>query len=341
MSAIHLAHAVQLQIVPSFKTGGTFIEDARTLNVERICQHVMAEKGEADTHLFAFPEFSLHGYTFGVGVQDWLRASISIPGPEVDTISRAAQAANAYVSFCTYELIPEFPGRFFNTNVVIAPNGDVIHVYRKLYAMTAKTRPGDVYDRWVDLFDEDSLFPVVETPFGKLGALIARDINWPEAARTLALKGAEVIINPLGAGRSTTGGETGADWIRPVRAHENLTYIVCANIGPFVGEDGDVNAAGRTKSEIVDYTGAIVARAETEGESVTSSILDIEALRAYRRQKNVNYLAQFQPHLHVDGLAKASLFPKNGWLDRPIESAVENEQVEQDVLARMSQAGVI
>lgn len=341
MSAVHLAHAVQLQIVPSFKADGAFIEDARAKNVDRVCRHVTADKGEADTHLFAFPEFSLHGYTFGVGVQDWLRASVSIPGPETDAISEAAQAANAYVSFCTYELIPEFPGRFFNTNVVIAPNGDVIHTYRKLYAMTAKTRPGDVYDRWVELFGEDSLFPVVETPFGKLGALIARDINWPEAARTLALKGAEVIINPLGAGRSATPGDTGPDWIRPVRAHENLTYIVCANIGPFDGDDKEINAAGRTKSEIVDYKGVIVARAESEGESVTSSTLDIDALRAYRRQKNVNYLAQFQPHLHVGALANASLFPKNGWLDRPLESAAENEEVEQDVLSRMSQNGII
>lgn len=341
MSAVHLAHAVQLQIVPSFKADGTFIEDARAQNVERICKHVRADKGRADTHLFAFPEFSLHGYTFGVGVQDWLRASISVPGPETDAISKAAQSAKAYVSFCTYEVIPEFPGRFFNTNVVIAPSGDIIHVYRKAYAMTAKTRPGDVYDRWVDLFGEDSLFPVVDTPFGKVGALIARDINWPETARTLALKGAEVIINPLGAGRSSGAGETGQDWIRPVRAHENLTYIVCANIGPFVGEHRDVNAAGRTKSEIVDYKGAIIARAATEGESVTTASLDIEMLRQYRRQKNTNYLAQLQPYLHVDVLASASLFPKNGWLHRPLEDLTENERVEQDVLERMNKGGLI
>jgi len=120
-----------------------------------------------------------------------------------------------------------------------------------------------------------------------------------------------------------------------------LAYIVCANIGPFEGDDKEINTAGRTKSEIVDYKGAIVARAEGEGESVTSSTLDVEALRAYRRQKNVNYLAQFQPHLHVDALANANLFPKNGWLDQPIESTAENEEVERDVIERMIRDGLI
>ncbi len=138
----------------------------------------------------------------------------------------------------------------------------------------------------------------------------------------------------------STNEQSGADWIRPVRAHENLVYVICANIGPFGDDGGNVNDMGRIRSEIVDFTGKVLARADTEEETVVVSPLDMDALRRLRTQKNTNYVAQLQPHLHASAYADADLFPANGWLEEPIEKDEENDRTERCVIDRMIANGL-
>lgn len=328
------AAAVQLAITPAFDADGRFLAEARERNLAGLCAHVQ----EADADLIVFPEFSLQGYSPSARVPAQIQAAIEIPGGETDRVGEAAQRAGAYVSFCTYERIAEFPGRFFNSNVIVGPAGDVELVYRKLYAMTTKTRPGDILTQWLDAFGRESLFPTLDTSFGRIGSLVAGDMMWPETARCLALKGAEVIVNPLGAAASETEGSSGADWVRPVRAFENQLFVVTANFGPLIGSALPLS---RAPSEIIDYTGSFLARSDTAEETVIRTSLDFNALRRYRMTQKKNLVAQFQPHLHVPEYAEANLFPADGWAQTPIADNEENWELERRVAEKMIARGII
>ena len=194
---------VQPAVRPVFKGDSSFRRDALRENLERTCEHVRTAARYSRSKVVVFPEFCLHGFQPGRSNVDWIEASIQVPGPETAQLGRAAKAAGCYVAVMVYEVIDAYPGRFWNTALVFDPQGEVALIYRKLYAMTGKTRPGDVYDDYVRRFGPQSLFPVLRTPFGNLGALICYDINFPEVTRCLALNGAEVFLHLSSEGRSS------------------------------------------------------------------------------------------------------------------------------------------
>lgn len=332
--------AVQPSIQLPYPTAQSFEPEAIEANIDRAVRHIEIARSEQGSDLVVFPEFFLTGYTLGVDVAGWIKASISFPGPQIDRLSKAAIAHGVYVAGAAYEVMPEFPGRFFNTAFLIAPSGEVVLKYRKLYAMTTKTRPGDVLDEWLQRFGAASLFPVADTPMGRIGALIARDAHWPEMARCLALRGAEILLTHNAAGAEP---ENGGLFARRSRAYENHCYLVCANIGPFVVDGVEECGSGRAPSEIIDYHGNVLAAEARPAELTVSAELDIEALRAFRTGGNPkgNFLAQLQPQLHVPFYQEANLFPTGGWKDNPIQDTSENANLEAAVVKRMIEDHVL
>jgi predicted amidohydrolase len=213
------------------------------------------------------------------------------------------------------------------TGFLIGPDGDqpedrVKLVYRKLYGLSAKTRPGDIHDTFVATFGRQSLFPVVDTPLGKIGCAIAGDVAMPEMVRALALRGAELVVVPAAAtyqaglpapsGAANQRLDANSSQVRRVRAWENLVYLAFANIGPFIDDDGAVGTA-RVPSEIIDYLGRVKARARTSGETLVTTSVDMNALRRHRADVRFNYLAQLQPALHAAEYAAAKTCPLNGF----------------------------
>jgi hypothetical protein len=133
-------------------------------------------------------------------------------------------------------------------------------------------------------------------------------------------------------------GQSGADVARMARAYENSVYIVAGNIGPFVGEpDGPL----RPPSEILDYTGKVIASGPNDSEGWISATIDLPSLRRHRATVGANPLAQLQPALHLPVYATADIFPSNGWAERPIQDELENVAMERRVLERMLEHGVL
>lgn len=326
--------AVQPRIRLAFTSADRFDGDAIRVNARNGARRIRAACVEHGASLVAFPEFFLTGYTLGVDMKGWLHAAIRIPGPETDVLSKAAQQANAYVAAAAFETIDRFPGRYFNSAFVIAPNGDIVLNYRKHYAMTSKTRPGDVMDEWLQHFGEDSLFPVASTTLGRIGAIVARDAHWPEMARCLALRGAEILYNPNASGAEPDDAGIHA---RQCRAYENHCFLISPNIGPFDNAGNGGDAIGRAPTEIIDFRGNMLARRQESDEFMLAADLDIEALRRFRVAGGGkgSFLAQLQPHLHTPVYGAAELFPANGWRDQPIRSVSENLEREAAVIRRM------
>jgi predicted amidohydrolase len=227
------------------------------------------------------------------------------------------------------ERIPEFRGRYFMSGFMVAPDGiepedQVKLVYRKLYGLSAKTRPGDIHDAFVATFGRQSLFPVVDTPLGKIGCAIDDDLSLPEMPRALAVRGAELVVVPAAATQDTGGSlpsgsgqriDPASSSVRRIRAWENGIYLAYANIGPFIDHDGAVGPA-RVPSEVIDYLGRVKARARTGGETIVATRVDMAALRRYRADVRTNYLAQVQPALHAAEYASAVLGHTNGFANR-------------------------
>ena len=74
----------------------------------------------------------------------------------------------------------------YNASALVGPDG-LLGIYRKVH----------LFDRETILFEKGNLgFPVFDLPFGKVGMMICFDWMFPESARTLTLKGAQLIIHP-------------------------------------------------------------------------------------------------------------------------------------------------
>jgi deaminated glutathione amidase len=333
---------VQPAVKPVFKGTGGFRRDALLENLQRACEHVLAAHKYFRARVVVFPEFFLHGFQPGRPNEDWIAASIRVPGPETERLARVARETGTYVAGMVYDVLDEFPGRFWNTAIVIDPRGEVVLTYRKLYAMTGKTRPGDVYDAYVKRFGGPaSLFPVLRTPLGNLGCLICYDINFPEVTRCLALQGAEIFLHISSEGRSSYHlPDGGWELARRVRAYENLAYLAMSNCGPTIDGEGPPDFS-HGHSQIVDFNGKVLNMAESAGETIVAAEIDIEALRRRRARASLNFLAELSPQIHAPLYAAARLWPANRWLDAPGSGVAENRKVEAEVIARMTADGVL
>lgn len=329
----------QPALKPVFKGTGAFDISRRWENVAKITDMTRAAAKQHGAKLVVFPEFCVQGYATGRSVGDWEEAGIELPGPETAELGKAAREAKAYVAGAVFEKIKAFPGRYFMSGFMLDPQGELCLVYRKLYALTAKTRPIDIYDAYVAKFGRAALNPVADTPLGKIGCAVAGDVHWPEVTRALAFKGAELVFNPTGAGMGPgyTGG--GEDIVRRARAFENLMYLAMSNFGPFI-DAGEAISTARVPSEIIDFRGNVISQAQTEGEAMATAEIDMEALRKHRSHPKTNFLAQLQPQIHAEDYASAIGSPKNGFLDRPVQDETGNIDFVKANWARMVASGV-
>ena len=108
---------------------------------------------------------------------------------------------------------------------------------------------------------DEPLFPVADTPIGRLGCAICYDWIFPEALRQLAANGAEVLIR-VSAYMDPWGATEPMDWwtvVNRCRALENTAFVVAANQGASLRHYPPYSWPGG--SMVVDYDGRILAQA--------------------------------------------------------------------------------
>ena len=183
------------------------------------------------------------------------KAALAPDGAEYDALGRIAQDNATFLSGNAYETDKAFPGLYFQASFVIDPSGAIVLRYRRLVSMFAPT-PHDVWDRYLDLYGLDGVFPVADTSIGRLGAIASEEILYPEIARALALRGAEVLLHST----SEVGSPalTPKDIAKRARAIENLAYVVSANSAGFIDSDLPANSTDGM-SKIVDFLGEVRA----------------------------------------------------------------------------------
>ena len=261
-----------------------------------------------DTRLVVLPEYFLSSFPMGEPFAVWRE----IGGAEYEALSAIAQANKCYLSGNVYEVDPKFPEFYFQCCFVIAPNGNVVLRYRRLISLFAPT-PFDVWDKYLDAYGIEGVFPVAKTEIGNIACVASEEILYPELARAHAIRGAEIICHStseVAAPLLTT-----KEICRRARAVENMCYVVSANTARIIGTPLLQDSTG-AMSKVVDYKGMVLAEAYPGESFCANAILDIDALRKYRALPGMSNLLSRQPlELYAASIAGRSISPKNFFLD--------------------------
>ncbi|HCG7918926.1 N-carbamoylputrescine amidase [Vibrio parahaemolyticus] len=164
---------------------------------------------------------------------------------------------------------------FFNSLVMIDADGTVLDNYRKSHIPDG---PG--YSEKYYFSPGDTGFKVWQTKFGKFGAGICWDQWFPELARSLALHGAEAIFYPTAIGSEPQDPtlDSRDHWQRTMQGHSaaNLVPVIASNrVGTEVDDGIETTFYG--SSFITDHTGAKIAEAPREGETIVYAEIDLAA----------------------------------------------------------------
>jgi predicted amidohydrolase len=160
-----------------------------------------------------------------------------IPGPSTQFLGECAARNHAYVVAGIYEREGK---AVYNTAVLLGRDGKLVGKYRKVCL------PREEIDGGITPGIE---YPVFDTDFGRVGMMICWDVSYPEVARELSARGAEMILMPIWGGNET---------LAKARAIENQVYVVAS------GYD--------FRTAIYDKAGEVLAKSEDKTSVIYSQI---------------------------------------------------------------------
>lgn len=191
---------------------------------------------------------------------------------------------------------------YYNTVVMLDADGAVLGHYRKSHIPES---PG--YHEKFYFSPGDTGFKVFDTAYAKVGVAICWDQWFPEAARAMALMGAEVLLYPtaIGSEPQDSSIDSSGHWQRTMQGHAaaNILPLVASNrIGTEKGERYSMTFYG--SSFIAGPTGEKVAEADRSTETVLTASFDLDEVRRYRHAWGVfrdRRPELYYPLLSLDG----------------------------------------
>lgn len=170
----------------------------------------------------------------------------------------------------------------YNSVAMIDADGSVLGIYRKSHIPQG---PG--YEEKYYFSPGDTGFRVWDTAAGRIGVGICWDQWFPEAARAMALAGAEMLLYPtaIGSEPPAPGYDSQPHWEMVMRGHAaaNILPVIASNrIGTETAPEG-TSVTFYGSSFIADHTGQLLAKAGRSGEEIVTATLDLDATAQLRR----------------------------------------------------------
>lgn len=222
--------------------------------------------GEEGAELIVFPEYVL--------------GHILVPGPSTDAIARAAKANHIYVIVGCWEDFPD--GTFANTALVFNRSGMIMGKYRKTHGAidhydetkrpwanppVGKSRDWMIRNDPEWIMEEGQDLPVFELDFGTIGILTCYDGWFPEPARILSLKGAELLVWINGRGGSVE------DFIVKSTMFQSHVAMIATN---------QAYGSGTMIGDCTRRPNQILARCPNKQESYVTATINLKRIRATR-----------------------------------------------------------
>lgn len=209
----------------------------------------------------------------------------AIPGPTSEHFATLARQHGIYLHAGSMVEQTDQPGKYANTSLVFDPSGATIAKYRKIHLYDVEI-PGRVSAKESDSVAPGDEIVTVEIEGVTFGLAICYDLRFPELFRLLALKGAEVLVNPA-AFMLYTGRDHWEVLLR-ARAIENQAWMLAAAQW---GQHEPAQACyGR--SLVIDPWGTVVAQAS---DGVGLVIAEIDTALVAKQRAEVPSLANRQP----------------------------------------------
>src|SRR5260221_395660 len=209
--------------------------DAKTPDERRRAyEPLIAEAAAKKADLVVLPEVVTYGK--GCTYQD---VAEPIPGPSTEYFGALAKQHNLYLA---PGLVERDGHLIYNVGVLIGPDGKLVGKYRKVCLPRAEIEGG---------VTPGHDYPVFDTRFGKVGIMVCYDGFFPEVARELSNRGAEVIAWPVMGCNPMLGA---------ARACENHVYVVSSThtdvkqhwmISAIFGQDGTPLAQAQDWGDVV------------------------------------------------------------------------------------------
>ena len=245
--------------------------------VKRNVERALSLMDSAGAELYVLPELFNTGYNF-VDEREVSRLAETVSGLTFQSIADFARKKSCHVVYG----FAEKDTKLYNSALLVGPSGS-LGLYRKIH----------LYDRENLFFARgDRGFPVFDLPFGKIGIMICFDWIYPESARTLALKGAQLVAHP-------------SNLVLPhcpdamvTRCLENRIFAATANrIGRENRGGFDLTYIG--KSELVSPRGEILERLSEDREEIAVVEIDLSLANNKRINLYNDLLPDRQPHSYL------------------------------------------
>ena len=251
------------------KVAGVQLESTtdRDENIHR-AQRLIGIAAERGASIVCLPQlFNTHWFPSTID-KDAVRLAESDEGPTITAMKEAAAIHGIVLISPIYERTEK---GFFNTAFVIGTTGEILGRYRKVHVPQIPMWEEKSY------FKPGNLgFPVIETPFARIGIQLCWDVFFPEGFRSLALDGADIIFAPTASAFI----QSHERWDRAIAAaaHSNGLFIFRVNrIGGAVGQEFYGRSfCVRPDGDMVDSPGG-------SGEGVVLTTIDLSEIGETRR----------------------------------------------------------
>lgn len=216
--------------------------------------------------------------------QNFAYMDLARPLSESPAVKRLSVLAKETETVIPVSFFERYGNTAFNSTAVLDADGSVLGVYRKTHIPD-----GLPYAEKFYFTPGDTGFRVWNTRYGRIGVGICWDQWFPEAARSMALLGAELLCYPTAIGSEPTLGiDSKAHWQRCMQGHAaaNLIPMLASNrIG--TETEGESSMTFYGSSFIADETGGIVEEADRTTEAVLVHTFDLDQAALRRREWGV------------------------------------------------------
>src|SRR5947199_2060883 len=238
-------------------------------NVERF----LDQAADMGAQFVGLPEF----WTYLGPYSGFDEAAQTIPGPTIERLQEKARKHKMIVhGGSIVERVSTLPGKFHNTSVLIDREGEIIAQYRKIHLFDVDLANGEKHYESERIVPGDRVV-TAEVDGITFGLTVCYDLRFPELYRSLALRGAQLLMVPAGFTLHT--GRDHWEVLLRARAIENFCYVIApAQVGQY-----PPNRQCFGRSMIIDPWGLVLAQAQ-DMPSVIMAEIDLAQIEHARAQ---------------------------------------------------------